>query len=373
MKNNNQTHLLSTHDLKFIQEEKFRPRVLKEYFEEDGVCYRNTFAPTKYMQLTGELLKEPKAILDLLYHLVNYDTTRYHYLLNWLAFFFKYLKKSQIAIVLIGDQGAGKGILFYIISKLFGEKYCITINDTSLNTNYKAKIIENKLFINLDEISLNTSIKNESFIKALITNPSISLEEKNVTMEKETELHGQCLFTSNNKKALQLPKDDRRKVVLSTGGNLINNNYLNYGSYDNLKLAVDSNLEDFAKFLKNYEVDIRLANIALDTPEKRVMINASQDNLADFHKAIIDMDIFYFSELQETNMSLYNTIHFNFNRGLIDRADMTKAYNALYSGKNISTKDLMAKLRELKPQDIFTDENMSHSGSIHYYHLIGRK
>ena len=360
-------HTISIRELKVIHGKKFRPTILKEYFEEGGITYRNVFIPTKYMQSEGKYTRLPKSILDLIFHVVGYNEKKSQFFINWLAFFFKYLKKSQIAIALIGTQGAGKGILFAIISELWGKNYCITINDESLSTNFKAGIIRDMLFCNFDEITSNTSKKNESFIKAIITNSSIPLEEKNVTMVEETELYSQSLFSSNHLKALSLPKDDRRFTIFTTGEDLQNVNYLGYRNYENLKAAIDNDMEEFAKYLKNYPVDISLANSIHDTPERRAMINASGNHIEAFHKAIITRDITYFDELQDTDPSLYVKISSSLARGVIDRADITLAYNALYSGRKVSTKEIMEKFRELKPHDIFS--KVLHSGNRHYFRL----
>jgi len=364
---NKRKHYISIFDLLFVMGKKFKPYILEEYFSENGNYYQNRFKPSRFIMLTGEPSRKPKSILDLLFNLVDYNNERLHYVLNWLAYFFKYLKKSQVALAFIGDEGPGKGILFFIIKKLFGEEYCITINDEILNSRFKAKFTENKLFYNFDEIKFNTSKKNNSYLKALITNKSISVEEKYVTIEKEIELYGQCIFSSNDLKALYLHPSDRRYTVMNTGTPLSKNNYLNFGNYANLEIAIDEELEDFAKYLKNYDVDITLANTALDTPEKRMIINASKDHLEDFHAAIINKKESYFEELNIENSVLFHNIISDFKRNRINRVNIAKAYNALF-GRNISTKALLEKLREFQPYDTYESINY-HSGSAHYYQL----
>lgn len=369
MMDNKEFFSISIHELKLIEAERFRPRILEEYFEENGVCYKNTFIPTRYMQLKGKPSRQPKTILDLLFHLTNYNQSKYDYLLNNLAYFFKYLKKSQVAIALIGKQGAGKGILFdTILSELFGRENCITINNESINSRYKAKIIKDKLYYNFDEIKLRTSEKNDSFFKAVITNPSISLEEKNVTMNKEVELFGQCLFTSNHMDALKIEDNDRRFTVIKTGENLVNTNFLQYDSYENLITGIKQDLDDFARFLKNYDVDINLANTPLDTPEKRMIINSLKDGIVEFHKAIVDMDQSYFDDLQEGHTSLYSSITSDLGKSRIDRANIAKAYNILFS-KSISAKELLKKMRSIEPYHVFQVDNLSKIGSKHYFNL----
>ena len=105
---------------------EFNPFVLKEFYSPCGnsFFYRNLFKPTKYLMLNSKEHKEPKAIFALIRHLVNYDDERFDYVVNWLAYFFQALKKSQVALVLRGDQGAGKGIFVdLVLSPLFGEDY----------------------------------------------------------------------------------------------------------------------------------------------------------------------------------------------------------------------------------------------------------
>ena len=158
-----------------------------------------------------------------------------------------------------------------------------------------------------------------------------------------------------------------RFTIFTTGEDLQNVNYLGYRNYENLKAAIDNDIEEFAKYLKSYPVDISLANSIHDTPERRAMINASGNHIEAFHKAIITRDITYFDELQDTDPSLYVKISSSLARGVIDRTDITLAYNALYSGRKVSTKEIMEKLRELKPHDIFS--KVVHSGNRHYFRL----
>lgn len=360
---------VSIHELLLVNEERFRPNILKEYFQEDGIYYRNKFKPTKYMQLQGQPQRHPKTILDLLFHLSNYNSKKYEYLLNHLAYFFKYLKKSPVAIALIGKQGAGKGILFdLILSELFGREYCITINNENISSRYKGQIIKDKLYYNFDEVKLSTSKKNDSFIKAVIANPSISLEEKNVTMSKEVELFGQCIFSSNHIDALSIEESDRRFTVISTGDNLANSKFLHYGSYDKFIIGIKQDLEDFAKYLKNYTVNIDLAINALDTAEKRAIIKSQKNDIEEFHRAIIDIDYNYFYDLTQSDQPLYHEMMVDFKKDRINRVNIKKAYNALFL-KKVSTNEIMKRLRGYEPYYIFSEENSFHNGNNHYYNL----
>jgi len=266
---------VSVKEIKMIQSDEFNPYVLQEFYKKDNIYYRNIFKPTKYLQLRPNNQQDKNiefvAIDRLILNLVNNDQVRYVYVINWLAYFFQGLKKSQVALVLRGNQGAGKGILFNeVIKPLFGEDYCTTVNDKSFRSTFLGGIIENTIFFNLDEISHqkaeSATIKN--FLKALVTNDTITAEKKFVTLEKETKIYGQVLITSNEPYVLDIEISDRRYTIFNTGDNIANNNYLGYKNYINLSKQIEKQLKSFAIYLKNYNVNYKQANSALQTQEK---------------------------------------------------------------------------------------------------------
>ena len=131
---------ITPEDLKLVTEDIFNPFSKEEFILQANSTYKlNNFKPSVYMLLDYEFKKELKfhfensAIGKLILHLVNYDRQRLYWIINWLAYFFQGLKKSQVALVLLGEQGAGKGIFFNeVIKLLFGEDFVKTINDKSL-------------------------------------------------------------------------------------------------------------------------------------------------------------------------------------------------------------------------------------------------
>jgi len=161
---------ISELDLLLVVKDIFDPFRREEFFKSNNAYYRNIFKPTKYMTIVPQQAEEPKAILSLVRHLTGRD--HFEWVINWLAFFFTGLKKSQVSLVLRGLQGAGKGILWdEIMQPLFGTEATIQVNDKALETNFLGGIVEGRLFFNLDEISHNiaSSKKIKNFLKALVT------------------------------------------------------------------------------------------------------------------------------------------------------------------------------------------------------------
>lgn len=378
---------VDVHHLLMVHDNKFEPQELSEFFIEGRLFYRNLFKPTYYLQIKQE--NNPKnikltpnyqedtnisfeSIKRLIMHLVDYNYERFDYIINWLAYFFQSLKKSQVALVLRGNQGTGKGIFFNeIIKPLFGVEYCKTINDKSLNSSYLGGIIENALFFNLDEISYkkveNKTIKN--FLKALITNNTITAEKKFVTLEKETNIYGQVLITSNEPYVLDIEPSDRRYTIFNTANiNLAHNNYLNYGSYSNLSNKIENQLEYFAQYLKNYSVNVEKANEALDTNEKRELqmlhINLQEkkqkskysqaikihDSIIQFGHALKYCDVYVFRSIEFENLDFYNEIINDLKTSKIKIKNLLATFNYLY-GNELKIKYVSLLLKELNKYD----------------------
>jgi DNA-binding transcriptional regulator YhcF (GntR family) len=361
---------IKANDLMMVSNDTFNPHKLEEFYLDNHLHYRNTFKPGKYLQIAEGEHKEPKAILSLMKHLADGNEEYYHYFVNWLAYFYQGLKKSQVSIVLRGNQGAGKGIFYNeVIKRIFGSDYCIQVNDKTLNTNFLGGIVEGRLFFNLDEISHNVAgnknIKN--FLKALVTNDSITAEKKHQNVEGETKLFGQVLITSNEPYIIEVETSDRRFSIFSTGDNLKKCNYLGFGNYDSFSLQIEKELNDFCKYLKSYKVNVSLANKALDTAEKRALINSTNDKFKLFTNAIKNKDKTFFNELEEEAPHLYNTLIEDFQKDRIQKENMTKYFNELFD-EEIKSRTLNNKLRIIEPI-IFGDDNISKSNGYRYYKI----
>ena len=362
---------IKANDLMMVDCDTFNPHKLEEFFQENNLYYRNVFKPTKFMQLKMDEYKNPDLILSLMKHLVNGNEEYCKYFVNWLAYFYQGLKKSQVSIVLRGNQGAGKGILFdEVIKKIFGEDYCIQVNDKALETNFLGGIVENRLFFNLDEISHNKAgnknVKN--FLKALVTNDTITAEKKNINLDKETKLYGQILITSNEPYIIEVETSDRRFSIFTTGDNLKKCNYLGCGNYENFSSKIERELKDFCLYLKSYKVDVALANTALETVEKKALVNSTNDKFKLFSNAIKNKDIEFFCELEENrDFSLFNGLKEDFCKSRIQKENLKDYFNELFE-EDIKSKTLNNKLRAIEPI-LFGDDNCKSSNGKRYYSL----
>lgn len=359
-------------ELLVVEDEVFNIEETQEFYKKKGCWYLNTFKPSRYLMLLVNLYKEPKTILQLIFHLVNYDQARFDYFLNWLASFFQTLNKSQVAILFKGVQGAGKGTLFKIIQQLFGEEYCKEINGDSLKSNYLGAFIENTLFVNFDEFSHQTIGKSSfnSLLKAFITNDSITAEKKNQDLEKPIKLYAQTILFSNAEHPIEIEPSDRRFTVFTTGCNLANTNFLGCGNYLNLEQAIMNELEYFALYLKVYSVNFEQANMVFHTPEKDAMMYKSENSLYQFANAILSKNFQYFQILQMRDIVFHSEFIKHLTQNKVKQKHLILAFRLLnpYDCHIKSSKILLRYLEEINPY-IFGEPNLHKSNGEKFYHL----
>ncbi len=349
-----------------MAEGRFTPFVNSEFYKEDGVWFRTSFRPSPYLCMTVlDEYPEPTNILWLIRHLCNGNEDYFRWVINWIACFFQTLEKSQVSLVLKGAQGTGKGLIFEILSKLFGKEFCVVVDDDRLGSNFK-NWVSDTLFFNLNEIAHDMkgrkSVKN--FIKMLVTDRSIQTERK-YENAAVTEIFGNVLITSNENYPLEIEPSDRRFTVISTGKPL---KKIGVNTSELIE-KMDSELEAFAMYLKSYPVDVEMYHTALDTPEKQAMIDGTTDRFTLFARAIADKDLTYFDVLEDERGSLFEGLKNDFSKGRIRQASIKPIYDIVFD-ENIPSKTLLAKLRAVEPMLFPKDRKLMQKSSGKYYYIL---
>ncbi|MCX6075172.1 MAG: DUF5906 domain-containing protein [Campylobacterales bacterium] len=341
--------------------DKFTPFAKSEFLEIDGIMYRTPWRPTEYMspKSTSDKFEDIKILLQ---RLTNHNPTYYQWVINWLAGFLQTRKRSQCALVLKGDQGSGKGILFeHVITPLFGEEYCIVIDDDRLHSNFKNWISGN-LFYNLNEIShdIKTRKAVKNFIKQLVTDTRVQAEQK-YKDAGAIEIFGQVLITSNELAPLEIETSDRRFTIIQT------DKALKKDGINTTKLIEDIKRQRkaFASFLLSYKVDWMQFDTALDTPEKRAVVNATTDKVVLLGNAIKMRDISFFEPMEDTNVHLYNQVCDNLAKDMIIQSHIKIIYQDVF-GEEVKPRYLLDKLKTF---DVAIFGQIHQSGSNKYYKL----
>jgi hypothetical protein len=140
----------------------------------------------------------------------------YYYLFHWLATMVQYpARPGEVAVVLRGGQGVGKGMIGRIIGSLFGVHYKYVSDPKHLVGSFNAHLRDG-LFLFADEAFFAGDKKHESNLKALITETLRTIEAKGVDAEQHPNfLH--IMMASNSAWVIPAGADDRRFFVLDVG------------------------------------------------------------------------------------------------------------------------------------------------------------
>ena len=317
----------------------------------------NLFRPTKYHLMEGNDMKLiPKEhfgeIQRLLENLIPIEEER-DYFLNWLACILQTRKKMMTSFVFIGRQGAGKGVfLSRILKPLFGEDQTIQVEDEQLKSSFNGWI-KNVAFIAFNEVAHDNRGRNSlnSKIKSIITDPSITVNEKNIrTYQLRNNIN--CIFYSNERVPLLVERSDRRFTIMETGGNLANIKWFEaQASFKKFK----KELPQFAQYLWNVDVDMKKANNPLENDMKKVLFSAAQNRWEEFAHHLKNGDDEWFEEFtqdigglyefdSDNKVPQYKSINFEeiAKNGKIAKDQALRLFVEMYRDRNV-TKNILSK------------------------------
>ena len=284
----------------------YEPLNPQKIIDKNGVKYFNLYTPSPFDEykrtdtLSDIDLNKYPAIKILIENLTNNDKKKKKYLIQWTAHKIKYKDKIGTAIVIFGEQGAGKGlfaneILRYAIgNKNFGE-----INDYHLESRFNDWIMGKRLIVaNEIKIDYKNNNKAQSLLKMYITDPYITIDRK-YKNTIQIENYVDFLIFSNHDDAVRIEPTDRRFFVMKTQNRLvdtISGEILQpeikekFKSMSNFVKAIREERNFFIQDLLKLKTDIDFLRYNLHTPEKEEMKRKTMNQLELFIQLIKDQD-----------------------------------------------------------------------------------
>jgi len=224
------TYYITKHS--FINEWLFHPNM--RCYENVGIYPPPLECPNDIYNLwrpfSMELVEEYEEKLDVLeifkkhiLILCNNDNVVYEYLIKWIGQMIKYPAIKSICPVLISEEGAGKGTLMRLLEKMLGEEkvYETTKPSRDVWGDFNGRMV-NSFLVNLNELSKKETLDATNYIKGLITDPKLTINNKGVG-QYEIQSYHRWLITTNNEDPIGSGKDDRRKVIIRSSDELIGN------------------------------------------------------------------------------------------------------------------------------------------------------
>lgn len=144
------------------------------------------------------------------------DEALYGYLMGWMATLVQRpARPGQVAVVLRGKRGTGKGFFVQQLGALFGRHFLHVSHASHLVGNFNSHL-RDALLVFADEAFYAGDKKHESVLKTLITEDQITIEAKGVDAEScPNYVH--LVLASNEQWVVPAGADERRFFVLEVG------------------------------------------------------------------------------------------------------------------------------------------------------------
>jgi hypothetical protein len=182
----------------------------------------------------------------------------YNYFITWLATIFQTpAYRTEVCLVLISEEGTGKGIIFdHLVQRMIGHYYGRTAQPKDDLFNTFSQLRKNKIFINIDDANIGEMKINSDTFLSYVTGEFIKYEGKGQNAVTCRNNMNFCV-TSNKDTPVKISASDRRFCVLEC------NNELRFKprSYFNTIgewLKSDANIGAFYKFLMDWDIQINL-------------------------------------------------------------------------------------------------------------------
>lgn len=261
----------------------------------------NLFTPTEYLLLkkNDEIIKPTESFKNVYLLLSNLfpKNEEKKAFLNWLSGIMQTREKQLTAWLLMGEQGTGKGVLLHhILKPLFGPTQAVQIEDEQLRDSFN-RWLENKMIIAFNEVAYDNSTRNSanSKIKAIITDPELQINEKNVKAYF-VQNYANCLFYSNESIPVLIEVGDRRFNVVKTGGKLANKSW--FSLPDKFFEEVEKELPAFAQYLMNLNYDPVKAKTVINNENKESLINVAKNRYQEFADRLKTKDCEWLNDSQ---------------------------------------------------------------------------
>lgn len=138
-----------------------------------------------------------------------------HWMLCWMAWPLQHIgAKLRTAVIMHGDEGAGKNFLFDSLVMIYGQ-YGAAVGQDELEDKFN-DWRSRKLFVVGDEVSSRQElVHNKNRLKALVTSPTVQINPKNLPRREEAN-HMNIVMLSNELQPQALDNTDRRYLVVFT-------------------------------------------------------------------------------------------------------------------------------------------------------------
>jgi hypothetical protein len=167
--------------------------------------------------------------------LCNNEKEVFDYFIGWIAIMIQKPEIKTTCITLISKEGAGKGTLMQLFSKMLGESKILETKTPSRDVWGQFNgIMADAFLVNLNEMEYKETMNAEGQIKALITDTQMTISKKGINQFSINSYH-HFIITTNKENPIATTKDDRRKLIIRSSDEFIGNR----GYFDKMYALLD--------------------------------------------------------------------------------------------------------------------------------------
>lgn len=161
----------------------------------------------------------------------NRNDSLYSYLLSWLAFPFRNLERTNVCLVLIGDPGCGKSMIFeFLVKFVYGENIAAMVDNFEPILQRFNSLIAGKMLICVDEtVRADHKQFNADFnkFKPKVTGNTTQVERKGMDISTVLNYNSYAIC-SNHDIPVKIEERDRRHIIVDCNNEFVgNNDYFN--------------------------------------------------------------------------------------------------------------------------------------------------
>jgi sporulation protein YlmC with PRC-barrel domain len=172
-------------------------------------------------------------ILDHIKGLCKYEDEVHEYFIKWIAQMIQFPEVKSIMITMISKQGVGKNLFIKLLTLMFGYDKVVETTTPSRDVwgNFNG-MMTNAFLVNLNELSKKETMEAEGKIKGLITDSTLTINNKGVNQFKIQSHHRFFVTTNVLDGGIKTLCDDRRNLMIRCSDDKIGDkeyfNKLNY-------------------------------------------------------------------------------------------------------------------------------------------------
>lgn len=197
-------------------------------YPKDELCPSNYFNMWRKfpMELISEYSHNDEVLKIFLNHikiLCGHDEVVYDYFIKWIAQMIQYPETKSTCPVFISKEGAGKGTLIRLFERMLGHHKVFETTKPSRDVwgDFNGRMANTYLVI-FNELSKKETLEAEGYIKGLITDPKITINNKG-SNQYEIQSYHRFMVSTNKEEPMNTNKDDRRKFMVRCSDELIGN------------------------------------------------------------------------------------------------------------------------------------------------------